>query len=115
MARISGREDAAEASPPALSDMEAVERDIEEVFGFSKDDRPQDRAHGYIDRNRVQRGFSDTAMMCAALHMARRAYAAGRADAMAEDGALQRKAAMLARMSADLLELSAEMRGIGSE
>lgn len=92
--------------------MEGIERDIEFVFGFSKEERPQDRAHAYIEQHRVQRGFSDTAMWCAALHMARRAYAAGRADAMAEDAALQAKAAMLTRMSADLLQVAIEMRGI---
>lgn len=94
------------------SAMEGVERDIEFVFGFSKDERPQDRAHVYIERNRVQRGFSDTAMWCAALHMARRAYAAGRAEAMAEDASLQSKAAALTRMSADLLQVAIEMRGV---
>lgn len=92
--------------------MVEIERDVEFVFGFSKEERPQDRAHAYIERHRVQRGFSDTAMWCAALHMARRAYAAGRADALAEDASLQSKAATLTRMSADLLQVAIEMRGI---
>lgn len=95
--------------------MDEIERDIEFVFGFSKEERPQDRAHAYIERRRVQRGFSDTAMWCAALDMARRAYAAGRADAMAEDASLQGRAAALTRMSADLLEVAIEMRGIAKQ
>lgn len=57
----------------------AVLDDAAEVFRFVKDDRPQERAHAYLVRHEVRRGFNDTAMQCAVEDMVRRAYACGMA------------------------------------
>lgn len=54
--------------------------EVTEVFRFVKDDRPQERAHAYLERRGVARGFNDTAMQCAVEDMVRRAYACGIAD-----------------------------------
>ena len=59
----------------------AVMDDAKRVFEFRDDSRPQDRAHEYLTRNRVLRGFNDTAMICAVDDMLRRAHAIGVADA----------------------------------
>ncbi len=57
----------------------AVLDEVAEVFRFVKDDRPQERAHAYLERHEVCRGFNDTAMQCAVEYMVRRAYACGMA------------------------------------
>lgn len=57
----------------------AVLDEVAEVFRFVKDDRPQERAHAYLERHQVRRGFNDTAMQCAVEDMVRRAYACGMA------------------------------------
>lgn len=72
-----------EAAPDTLG---AVLDEVAEMFRFETASRPQDRAHAYLARHRVCRGFDDTAMQCAAADMVRRAYACGMADA-AGDGA----------------------------
>ena len=59
--------------------MGAVLDEVAEVFRFVKDDRPQERAHAYLERHQVRRGFNDTAMQCAVEDMVRRAYACGMA------------------------------------
>lgn len=64
----------------------AVMDDAKRVFEFRDDSRPQDRAHEYLTRNRVPRGFNDTAMLCAVSDMLRRAHAIGVDDANAEAG-----------------------------
>lgn len=51
--------------------------DAETVFGFDRELRPQDRAHAYLAERRVQRGFCDTAMLCACRDMVARAYGLG--------------------------------------
>lgn len=58
----------------------AVLDDAAEVFCFRSDERPQDRAHAYLARRLVRRGFNDTAMRCAVEDMVRRAHAVGVAD-----------------------------------
>ena len=58
----------------------AVLDEVAEVFRFVKDDRPQERAHAYLARRLVRRGFNDTAMQCAVADMVRRAYACAMAD-----------------------------------
>ena len=40
----------------------AVLDEVAEVFRFVKDDRPQERAHAYLERHEVCRGFNDTAI-----------------------------------------------------
>ena len=66
------------AAPDTLG---AVLDEVEEVFRFDPESRPQDRAHAYLRRHAVCRGFDDTAMQCAVADMVRRAYACGMADA----------------------------------
>lgn len=43
--------------------MDAILADAEEVFGFRKGETHQDRAHAYLERYKVKRGYSDTAML----------------------------------------------------
>lgn len=40
----------------------AVLDEVAEVFRFVKDDRPQERAHAYLELHQVRRGFNDTAI-----------------------------------------------------
>lgn len=58
----------------------AVLDEVAETFRFVKDDRPQERAHAYLERHAVARGIGDTAMQCAVADMVRRAYACAMAD-----------------------------------
>lgn len=58
----------------------AVLDEVAEVFSFVKDDRPQERAHAYLELHQVRRWFNDTAMQCAVADMVRRAYACAMAD-----------------------------------
>lgn len=85
--------------------IEAVEADATGVFGYSKGDKPQDRAHAYLARHLVKRGYSDTAMECAALDMVRRAYDAGVAD-----GAAETQADVMERMAESLLADAERLR-----
>lgn len=55
----------------------AVLDDADFIFHYEKGERPQDRAHRYLEEHRVARGFSDTAMLCAAQDLVRRAHALG--------------------------------------
>lgn len=61
-----------------------VYADAEAVFRFSRESRPQDRAHDYLREHEVARGYDDTAMLCAVDDMIARAYAAGRDDGTEE-------------------------------
>jgi hypothetical protein len=95
--------------------MAEVEADAAEVFGYRKDERPQDRAHAYIERRRVARGFSDTALQVAAVDMCRRSYELGRAEALADAPAeAQRAAAALTEVSGRLLATALELRGLSA-
>lgn len=58
----------------------AVLDDVAEMFCFVRDNRPQERAHAYLERRGVARGIGDTAMQCAVVDMVRRAYACAMAD-----------------------------------
>ena len=58
----------------------AVLDDVAEMFRFVRDNRPQERAHAYLERRGVARGIGDTAMQCAVADMVRRAYACAMAD-----------------------------------
>lgn len=68
----------------------AVLDDVAEVFCFRSDERPQDRAHAYLARRLVRRGFNDTAMQCAVEDMVRRAHAVGVADGRGTDNETDR-------------------------
>ena len=74
---------------------ELIECDLREVFGFSKEERPQERAHAYITANEVLRGFDDTALEVAAKHMCLRSYELGRRDAVEQTPEAQLVAAEL--------------------
>lgn len=54
-----------------------VVADAHEVFRYDREVRPQDRAHAYLARNRVRRGYDDTAMECVAVDLVRRAHELG--------------------------------------
>lgn len=51
-----------------------------EVFSFVRGERPQERAHAYLERHGVARGVRDTAMLAAVSDMVRRAHALGVAE-----------------------------------
>lgn len=57
-----------------------IKADAVEVFHFDRECRPQDRAHAYLGKYRVRRGYNDTAMQVAVTDMIERAYEAGRAE-----------------------------------
>lgn len=91
----------------------AIEQDLEEVFGYRDDERPQERAHAYIKQRQVMRGFNDTALQVAATDMCRRAYEVGKAEALAGMPEVQGVAADLTEASGKLLNMALELRGMG--
>lgn len=54
-----------------------VAADINEVFCYREDASYQERAHAYLERYEVQRGYRDTAVQAVVTDMVRRAYLAG--------------------------------------
>lgn len=74
--------------------MESIMADVEEVFGWREDCRPQERAHAYLRRYHVCRSYDDTAMQCVVAHMVERAAAV--AGGGAEREALERIAGICA-------------------
>lgn len=72
-----------------MEDIENVVDDAREVFCFSREKRPQERAHDYLERRQIRRGYRDTAMELVAIDLVERAYDAGRggvsADAMLDE------------------------------
>ena len=96
-------------------EMAAILDDLRAVFGYQTDVRPQDRAHAYIDRRRVQRGFSDTALQCAATDMVMRAFAIGRAEGASSVDGAARSAATLTRVAGELLGTAGDRRGLGED
>lgn len=91
----------------------AIESDLQEVFGYREDERPQNRAHAYIERRKVMRGFNDTALQVAATDMCRRAYELGKSDALAGMPEVQCIAADLTEASGKLLRMAVKLRGVG--
>lgn len=63
-----------------METLEQIKADAVEVFHFDHECRPQDRAHAYLGKYRVRRGYNDTAMQVAVTDMIERAYEAGRAE-----------------------------------
>ncbi len=92
-----------------------IERDLREVFGFSKEERPQERAHAYISANEVLRGVVEPALEVAAKHMCRRSYELGRLDAIEQTPEAQLVAAELTEQAGRLLKCAAELRGVARE
>lgn len=62
-----------------METLEQIKADAVEVFCYDRECRPQDRAHAYLGKYRVKRGYNDTAMQVAVVDMIERAYDAGRA------------------------------------
>lgn len=91
---------------------ESIEDDLRKVFGFSKEERPHERAHAYISANEVLRGFDDTALEVAAKHMCIRSYELGRRDAIEETPEAELVAAELTEQAGRLLKCAAELRGV---
>ena len=88
---------------------EDILADVAEVYGYREDERPQSRAHAYIERRRVVRGFNDTALQVAAMDLCRRAYELGRASDVADP---ERIAAELAETGGRLLKAACELRSL---
>lgn len=63
-----------------METLDQIKADAVEVFHFDRECRPQDRAHAYLGKYRVRRGYNDTAMQVAVTDMIERAYEAGRAE-----------------------------------
>ena len=63
-----------------METLEQIKADAVEVFHFDRECRPQDRAHAYLGKYRVRRGYNDTAMQVAVTDMIERAYEAGKAQ-----------------------------------
>lgn len=63
-----------------METLDQIKADAVEVFHFDRECRPQDRAHAYLEKYRVRRGYNDTAMQAAVTDMIERAYEAGRAE-----------------------------------
>lgn len=80
-----------------------LQADIDDVFCFREDCSYQERAHGYLERYEVCRGYRDTAVQAVVTDMARRAFRAGaegREDAPTEED--------LGAIRAELLEAAAK-------
>lgn len=56
-----------------METLEQIKADAVEVFHFDRECRPQDRAHAYLGKYRVRRGYNDTAMQVAVTDMIERA------------------------------------------
>lgn len=63
----------------SIGEIDGVRFDASAVFGYSKTQRPQERAHAYLADRMVARGYNDTALERVALDLVDRAYEAGRA------------------------------------
>lgn len=63
-----------------METLEQIKADAVEVFHFDRECRPQDRAHAYLGKYRVRRGYNDTAMQVAVTDMIERAYEAEAPD-----------------------------------
>lgn len=60
-----------------METIDDVTGDAREVFCFSREKRPQERAHDYLERRQIRRGYRDTAMELVALDLVERARAVG--------------------------------------
>lgn len=54
-----------------------IQNDIDEAFCFREDSSYQERAHEYLERYEVNRGYRDTAVQAVVTDIARRAFEAG--------------------------------------
>lgn len=89
--------------------LESILDDADEVFRYERDNRPQDRAHAYLARRGVNRGFNDTAMLCVVNDLVRRAHLLGQDGPEQPEGSGMAKA-LLTKCAGELL-LAAEKVG----
>lgn len=54
-----------------------IQADTDEAFCYREDKSYQDRAHEYLERYEVNRGYRDTAVQATVTDIARRAFEAG--------------------------------------
>lgn len=76
-----------------------IQADIDEAFCYREDKSYQDRAHEYLERYEVNRGYRDTAVQATVTDIARRAFEAGAQGCSGGD---------LKAIEAELLEVSAK-------
>ena len=77
------------ANPDNVPDTLArVLDDASAMLCYREDATHQKRAHAYLQRRRVPRGFVDTATECAVLDMVRRAHAVGVREGRGQSQAL---------------------------
>ena len=102
-----------------METLEQIKADAVEVFCYDREVRPQDRAHAYLGKYRVKRGYNDTAMQVAVTDMIERAYEAGRAG-IADANLVQNLRRQLTSIEAtvgdaiDLLDESVGGRPLGA-
>lgn len=87
-----------------MDSFEQVMADLDDVFRYDESERPQDRAHGYLDARDIGRTATDTAMQCAARDMVRRSYLAGRMDEARDGGDHARRLRAMARELLDIAD-----------
>ena len=80
-----------------------IQADIDEAFCFREDSSYQERAHDYLERYEVPRGYRDTAVQAVVTDLARRAFQAG-AEGRTETEAIDD----LGEIQAELLETAAK-------
>lgn len=100
-----------------METLEQIKADAVEVFCYDREVRPQDRAHAYLGKYRVKRGYNDTAMQVAVVDMIERAYEAGRAG-IADANLVQNLRRQLTSIEAtvgDAIDLLDESTGGGAD
>ena len=80
-----------------------IQSDIDEAFCFREDASYQERAHDYLERYEVPRGYRDTAVQAVVTDLARRAFLAG-AEGRTEAATMED----LGEVQAELLETAAK-------
>lgn len=60
-----------------METIEEVLAEASEVFGYDRERRYQERAHAYLERRKVSRSYSDTAIERVVLDLVGRAHRAG--------------------------------------
>lgn len=91
----------------ALDDetFEGLLDDVDEVFRFDRDNRPQDRAHAYLSHRGLGRSATDTAMQAAARDFVSRARQIGSKAPVTPAASLDPDAVAKARKTAQELAL----------
>lgn len=92
--------------------MSEIREDAIEVFHYDKELTPQNRAHKYLEDHKLNRGYNDTALQVCVLDLIDRAYLVGAEKSSEGRLDLDRKAATLTRVSAELLQVAIELRSL---